>query len=189
MWSENPSNITIAFFHYDRASVIAKKVVGLTSQPQRFFISSETSNAGNYGLSIGNMPFTNDNSVPSPMPPLLYAWGPQLEAGSVMTAYTDTDIKDINPDVLRPKRPLLLTANILAIFAALLFLVQNRKTLFANPARLMAVSIVIFSFAQALVIIPEQRFVITPMIFIWLLACTQLFSCISAKLRQPPVLS
>ena len=189
MWSENPSNITIAFFHYDRASVIAKKVVRLTSQPQRFFISSETSNAGNYGLSIGNMPFTNDNSVPSPMPLSLYAWGPQLEAGSAMTAYTDTDIKDIHPDVLRPKRPLLLVANILAIFAALLFLVQNHKTLFANPARLMAVSVVIFSFAQALIIIPEQRFIIAPMIFIWLLACTQLFSCVSAKLRQFPVLS
>lgn len=184
LWAEHPGSIEIAFSHHGTRSVISRKTVSVTKKPQRFFVSGNTLDANDYSVSIGNMPFTGDHAVTPPPPSPFYAWGAQLERGSSMTKYTG--IEKPNSELLRPKYPLLLAANILAIFAALLFLVRNRKTLFANPTRLMAVSIVIFSFAQALAIIPEQRFVIAPMIFIWLLACTQFFSCVSTKFCQPP---
>ncbi|MEZ5494848.1 MAG: hypothetical protein R3E61_09850 [Pseudomonadales bacterium] len=183
LWAEHPGSITIAFSHHGTSSVIAKKIVSITTEPQRFFVSGKTLDANDYSVSIGNMPFTGDHAVMPSLPSPFYAWGAQLETGSSMTKYTGIEKPD--PEVLRPKYLSLLIINTLAILTALFFLVRNRQMLLTHPAHLVAVSIVIFSFAQALIIIPEQRFVIVPMIFIWLLACTQLFSCVSAKFCQP----
>jgi hypothetical protein len=72
-------------------------------------------------------------------------------------------------------------ANIAAILAALLFLARIRHRLFAHPTQLAAVSLVVFSFAQALIIIPEQRFVAVPMTFIWLMATAWLLSFLGRK--------
>jgi len=180
LWSEYPAKMEIAFSHHGTGSAITKKIVSITAEPQRFFVSGKTQDANDYSVSIGNMPFTNNTDAKPTMPPYFYAWGAQLEMGSSMTQYAG--IEEPDPNVLRSKHLPLLIANILTILAALFFLVRNRQILLTHPARLVAVAVVVFSFAQALIIIPEQRFIIVPMIFIWLLAATQAASFVDAKL-------
>jgi len=183
LWAEHPKNIEIAFSRHRDNLLIAKKNTSVTTQPQRFFVSGKTQDANDYNVSIGNMPFANDSIDKSPMPATFYAWGAQLEVGSLMTEYSDFEAP--NPELLRPQYPLLLAANIIAIFTALLFMVRKREVLLTNPAHLVAVSIMVFSFAQALIVIPEQRFIVACMIFIWLLAVMEIINAISRRLPSP----
>ncbi len=182
LWSDSPSNIEIAFSHHGSGALIAKKIASVSSQPQRFFVSGKTSDANDYSVSIGNMPFTNDNTEKPLMPTSFYAWGAQLETGSTMTEYVGSEKP--NPDVLRPKHMWLLTLNLVAIFAALTFLFRIREILLTHPTHLFAVSLIIFSFAEALIIIPEQRFLVACMIFIWSLAAAELFSRVNRRAPQ-----
>lgn len=180
LWSEHPGNIEIAFSHHGSNTLISKKIIPVTPIPQRVFVSGKTSDANDYSVSIGNMPFANTTRINLPLPSSFYAWGAQLEVGSTMTAYAGIEKPD--PELLRPKSLLLLVANLAAIFAACCFVIRNRKTLITNSTHLAAISLIVFSCAEALTIIPEQRFIIVPMIFIWLLAATQAASFVDAKL-------
>lgn len=172
LWSDHPGAVEIAFANYSSNVSLGRKTVALTTTPQRFFVSGKTQESGLYSVNIGNPSFADSGAAAISMPGSFYAWGAQLEVGSTMTEYAG--VESLHPDQIRLWHPALLALNLIAIAMALLFLVRTRQTLLANPAYLTAVAIVVFSFAQALLIIPEQRFMTTCMIFIWLLATAAL---------------
>lgn len=78
----------------------------------------------------------------------------------------------------------LLATNLFAIFCAMLLIQQNRKTW--SCEEVMAFFLATLCCAEALVITPEQRFIIAPMIFIWILCIAYISRIIlQGFLRSP----
>ena len=101
-----------------------------------------------------------------------------------MTEYAG--IKFLENDSIRVWHVWLLVGNGLALLAAILFIIRARAVFLLEPAGLTVSALIAAIFAEALLIIPEQRFAITFMICIWLLASAHLFFLLVRRtLRQP----
>lgn len=188
LWSDEPATIQLSFKRQGDDSPLSTVMASVTKEPQRFSMSSKSIDFGNYSVRIGAPTTISTPIFGGSMSDTLYAWGAQLEKGTVMTEYAG--IEPLLESDIRPWHPYLLLANSLALILALLNIIRFRQIYLLEPAGLMAVTIVGAVFAEALVIIPEQRFVATFMVFMWLLASAQVFfwliNMLCRKTPQPP---
>ena len=99
-----------------------------------------------------------------------------------------TEYAGIEPLVgsdIRRWYPWLLAANVMVMALALLFVIRSWKILLLEPAGLAATATVGAVFAEALVIIPEQRFCIAFMVVIWLFALGFILLTMASPSRSP----
>jgi len=87
------------------------------------------------------------------------------------------------PDEIRTWSTTFLAANLFAIVTALVFVFLRKNHLTAE--QWISMLFVLVCCSQSLLIIPEQRFIIMPMILIWLIFFTTLFT-INIALQTPP---
>ncbi|HSC75024.1 MAG TPA: hypothetical protein VLB90_02165 [Pseudomonadales bacterium] len=168
LWSDTPTEIQLAFTRHSDESMIASTMATLTKQPQRFSVSGKTSHFDEYSVIIGSQPSTAPVLFGSRPSDSFYAWGAQLEQGAVMTEYAG--VEPIVATDIRPWHPILLAANCLAIVLALLFVWHARKIFLLEPAGFVVTATIGATFAEGLIIIPEQRFFVAVMVAIWILA-------------------
>lgn len=187
LWAENPTTISLAMTRHKDGKLLACTSFGVTQQPERFSITAKTIGNSEYGVLIGTPPSSCNDKLASGFPQLttpFYAWGAQLEEGAQMTEYAG--IKFLENDSIRVWHVWLLVGNGLALLAAILFIIRARAVFLLEPAGLTVSALIAAIFAEALLIIPEQRFAITFMICIWLLASAHLFFWLVRRtLRQP----
>jgi hypothetical protein len=183
LWSDTPTEIRIAFTRHSDDKTIASNLVTLTGQPQRFSVSGKTLNFDEYSVMIGAPPSSLPVTFGSSSSDALYAWGAQLEEGTDMTSYAGAE--PLVASDIRDWYPLLLIANSLAILLALLLIVRARKILLFDPSGFAITVIIGAVFAEALVIIPEQRFCVAFMVAVWVFMSGYILSILKKPSKQP----
>jgi hypothetical protein len=184
LWSDTPTDIQLALTRHSDESMIASSMAAVTREPQRFSVSGKTRNFDEYSVIIGSQPSVANVRFGSSAADSFYAWGVQLEKGTVMTEYAG--VEPLVADDIRPWHPMLLAANCLAIVLALLFIFRARKVFLLEPAGFAATAIIGATFGQALIIIPEQRFCLAFMAVIWLFALGFALATLARRSKQLP---
>lgn len=127
-----------------------------------------TRNAGLYDIDIGRALTTNDSiSFGTEEGDYFYAWGAQLEVSEKMTDY-DANEK-VDPNSVRIWHPWLLVVNLLMLVVTFCALFKRRSFWFGNRVGASILGALLVVVAESIAIIPEQRFVISLMIFLWLI--------------------
>lgn len=183
LWSDTSSCIPLTLTRHSDDRVIATTIARVTSHPQRFYVSGKTLQFDKYSVIIGALPSTTTAAFGSSPSDSFYAWGAQLEEGTHMTEYAGAEPL-VGSDI-REWHPLLLATNLLALILALLFVIRARTMLLSEPSGLAATAIAGAIFAEALVIIPEQRFCAAFMVIIWLFASGFVLSTLARSARSP----
>jgi hypothetical protein len=183
LWSDKPTSIPLTLTRHSDDKLVASTNAAVTRQPQRFSVSGKTLKFDEYSVIIGTLPSTTDVSFGSSPTDSFYAWGAQLEEGSSMTEYAG--IEPLVGSDIRRWYPWLLAANVMVMALALLFVIRSWKILLLEPAGLAATATVGAVFAEALVIIPEQRFCIAFMVVIWLFALGFILLTMASPSRSP----
>lgn len=172
LWSPVPNTVNLAIKRQSDDAVIARGQFFLTPLPTRYSITGTTLGADMYDVDIGRTPY-NDAAITfgTKAGDFLYAWGAQLETGSVVTDY-DPSGGAVSPDSVRKWWPALLALNLCVLLLAFIAIVRGRAFWLKQGAGICILSIILSSAAESMVIIPEQRFAIGWMIFFWLVTAT-----------------
>lgn len=166
LWSDVPETVGISLFRRPDNTILDSKVVNLSQEPTRFAVGGRlmpyqsAGLANSLGVQIGkvgkapiSMGTENNDSF--------HAWGAKLEQGQLPTPYVAR-----GPVTGRIWSPLILAANILMIVLTIVLLVRPHK--WRSMESTLALTIIGLSFAQGLLIVPEQRFAISFQVFTWL---------------------
>ncbi|HQQ73951.1 MAG TPA: hypothetical protein PK031_02250 [Pseudomonadales bacterium] len=179
LWSDKPINLQLLLKQYSSDTVISSAIITLTQQPQRFHITGKTLGFGEYSASIETLPSGKTVSLHPSAADAFYAWGAQLEEGAAMTEYAG--IEPLEGNDIRGWHLWLLLVNGVALTLALLYIIRFRQIWLYEPAGLAVTAIAGAVFAEALIIIPEQRFCAAFIVLIWLLASGYVFSALTRQ--------
>lgn len=187
LWAEKPATIALAMTRHVDNQLIACMPFSVSQQPQRFSITGRTISNGEYNVTIGAPPAPCNGNQVSGSPQLttpFYTWGAQLEAGTLMTEYAG--VESAEGDSVRVWHPWLLLANGLALLTAMLLIIRVRTVFLFEPTGIAVTALIAAIFAEALLIIPEQRFAITFMVCVWLLASAYIFFWLVRRSQGSP---
>lgn len=109
--------------------------------------------------------YWGDSPLPEPLPPFELR---ELESS----------IENAKSDKIRNWSPIYLSFNIFAICGAVVFALLNRKHIHGTHTLILL--FIVFIIAESLLIIPEQRFIIVPLIIIWL-TCLRVLAAVIMK--------
>jgi hypothetical protein len=168
LWAPKPKtiNLTVKYHFNDRS--VAKRQFTLTPQPVRYWVTGATFQDGLYDVNIGRTPYPDDRiTFGAEEGDFFYAWGAQLEEGEKMTNYETNEKMD--PDSVRVWRPWLLVVNFLVLATVLCMLFKRRAFWFKNRVGVGILGALLVATIEGIAIIPEQRFVISLMVFLWLI--------------------
>jgi hypothetical protein len=169
LWSPVSKTINLAIKRHDDDAIVALQTFTLTPAPTRYSITGMTLDTTVYDVDIGRTPYRDARvSFGAKEGDVLYAWGAQLETGSVMSAYSPKGVA--SPDSVRTWHPVLLTLNALMLAIAFAAIAHTRAFWLKQPAGILILAIICASAAESIAIIPEQRFSIAWIIFFWLVA-------------------
>lgn len=183
LWSPFPKTINLAIKrHYDDRFIALEKIT-LSPIPQRYSVTGTTLETAEYDVDIGRTPF-KDHAITFGTEPedYLYAWGAQLEVGERATEFLSVQL--IEPDSVREWRPLLLSLNIILLLVVAAAIVYNRKFWLRQRSGLSIVIFYLAALAECLAIIPEQRFSIAIMVFMWLIAVLFVVQLVTLQLGR-----
>jgi hypothetical protein len=184
VWSDQAEDMQISLSQQGwEDAPLAFSNIAINTKPQRFSVTGKTDRFGHYTVRIGSPQQSVGPVFGSSVSDSFYAWGAQLEEGKAMTDYAG--IENLAAAGDRTLSPKLLIINLAALIMALLFLFQTRKLFLFQPVGITAVVVVAASLAEALIIIPEQRFAVVFMVTIWVLAIGQCLLWLSPQDSAP----
>ncbi|HSC75022.1 MAG TPA: hypothetical protein VLB90_02155, partial [Pseudomonadales bacterium] len=168
LWSDTPTDIQLALMHTADDAVIATTMAAVTRQPQRFSITGRTTALGQYTVIIGSR--SSGSTIRFGASPFdsFYIWHSQLEEGTAVTEYAG--FEPVVGSQVRNWHVWLLLANGMALILMFLYIIRFKRIWLCEPAGLAVTAMAGAVFAEALAIIPEQRFCIAFMVLIWLFA-------------------
>jgi hypothetical protein len=180
LWAPKPKTINLSLKHHWGVAPVVARQFYLTEKPVQYAITGTTDLAGMYDIDVGRTSYEeNPISFGEEQGDFFYAWGAQLEEGEKITSYAPNE--QINSDSVRIWKPWLLVANFLMIMIVFGVLLKQRLFWFGSRTGISILGALLVVVAQGVAIIPEQRFVISLMIFCWLIAALSIF-----MLRQKP---
>lgn len=162
LWSPIAKELVIRWEQAYTREQLKELTVKLTPEPVRYQLTADFP-MEYFLLQIGSDGISS-SEIGSAPGEYFYAWGLQLERGAVMTDYSFND----DPAQYRLWSPLLLICNLLAFALAMLLIFPIIKH--KQMPVLMALLFFGLMFGEALLILPEQRFVIAANTIMWLLA-------------------
>lgn len=168
LWADQQDTLDLVMYQYPSNAEVARKTITVTAEPTRFAITASPLEEGMLGVRIGAM-LSHPVSFAGREQAALYVWGAKLEASPVMTAYYEP----IVPDGLRTWAGWILAAHAIAALLALLACWRFRAGM--GVMTVTAIALSWLCIGQALFIVPEQRFMIVPDVFIAVLAIWAIF--------------
>lgn len=172
LWSDLPRTLRIGLYRPEDTHLFAAEEVTLSPEPRRYSVTARFEPRSPSELfpllgvkigKIGDAPVTMGTVEGD----WFYAWGSRLERSPHMKEFSTE-----NPPPNRIWSRWLLGANVLSIIGGLLLLIRNRRR-FGAEVWVLAV-LPGLCFGQAIVIVPEQRFVIVVQVVAWMLCATAL---------------
>jgi len=166
MWAADVDTLDMILYQHPENLELARKTVTVTTEPTRFFVTATPIRNEWIGLKVGAT-LQNPVSFGQRNQAELYVRGAQLEWAETPGEYEYPIV--VNTD-FRIWSFLFLMANIFAVIVACFFL-----WIFRPMISFEVFSIVLLAalcLGEALVIVPEQRFVIVPLTIVWMVALT-----------------
>jgi hypothetical protein len=169
LWSPFPKTINLAMKTREGDALVALQQVTLGPDPVRYSLTGKTFETALYDVDIGRTPYPDATITLGTEPgDFFYAWGAQLEEGAYARDFDSSG--KLVPDSVRVWRPGLLLLNFLMMLLVGLSIFRGRNFWLRERTGLLVLTIIFGSMAQSLVIIPEQRFAIGWLVFLWLMA-------------------
>lgn len=174
LWSPVPHTLSLTVYEPETLSVLAVRRVELTPDPVRYSVTvnhvPSEGHASALGLALGRF---GDQAVGFGRQPgeYLYLWSPKLESGPTMT---------VDAGMAPPANPRywsgwLVAAHALMTVALLGLLWQSRWGLLHAGILLPGLMLGLI-LAQAVIVTPEQRFLLVFQVMLWVLGLTGLLS-------------
>lgn len=158
LWSPKPKLMDVVLLNQHN-HVLLEERVQLTPEPKRYHFSALIPD--HYIIVLFRANSNLPEELGSELDDSFSIWGVQLEQGDQLSAYSLATSDDLH----RQYSTVLLGLNIALSVLALVLLL--RKPLRTVPYISVALFVVL-SFGQALIIVPEQRFIIVPQVIVWL---------------------
>lgn len=177
-WSPSPQVVRIALRDADADAVLVERRIALGTQPQRHALPMSLESGRRYALSIG-APDDAPSDWAAPAQGGLLVWDGRLVVGEPPPADAAATGADRGGH-RRLYSTLLLAAQL--VLAALAMLAVVRRGARIEPAIAGVALGALAMSGQALLIVPEQRFVIVPQLLLWF---GGLGTLLGAALRRP----
>lgn len=178
LWSPVEKRVILRWRHASSNEVLKELPIVLTAEPTRYSLTADF--PMEYYLLHLVSEGQQAEQMGSATSDYFYAWGLQLERGAIMTPYTFND----DPAHYRLWSAWLLLANLTALLLALILIkpiVQYR-----NTSLLLTLGFIGLTFGEALLILPEQRFVVATNTVLWSLAVLSFIWLCRLRQQQSP---
>lgn len=182
-WSPLEKTINLAIVDAANGHLLVSRPVALTSVAQRYSVTGKTQKAGRYVFYIGDVP---EKDLPitfgEAYGDFLFVAKPQVEEGVETRAYVAEE--KVNPDDVRRWSWSLLCLNAAMLLLCLYVMVKNRAFWLQTGTGLGIVVLFLVMGVESISIIPEQRFAIAWMVFLWVIALSPILRRVVLRIES-----
>lgn len=168
LWSPLPKALQISWLQVETNRVLAEKTVVLTPEPVRYVLPADFQSMQEYNVFIIRAPAAQETDMGYLADDYYHAWGVQIEPGGEASDYAFAK----TPSVYRHWSTSLGIIHL--ILVALVWSLWLHPGLRSVPFA-MAFFLMALVFGEALLIVPEQRFIVVFQTLLWLFGGIALF--------------
>jgi len=177
LWSTQSATVELRMYRQSDGKRVAARQIELTTEAQRYAVSGELQDTSTHVIFLGTAA-DSQSKWGHQVGDSLLMWGGKLERGAPPKPWKPAADPRLG-EARRVWSPMVLLANIAALVVILVLLWQQRRDI--GKHHLGVIFLLGLLLAEGLVIVPEQRFVITVLIAVWTLAWFALVAAVGRR--------